>query len=449
MLPVKLALVIDNVGASLASLTRAVGETVGAYAITGSTLSLSGTAASNYNNISALSSPSSLTIIKANLTGTIANQTKVFGTSDPTPSSINVILDNIVNNPAIVTWNGNVSVNDTGKVSTTLASYTRVQGETTVSSPYAITSATFNPLVGSAASNYNGPTSLNGNPILSITPAVAPTPIPKIIPSIGGIIFPTNYNQTSIASTNINNPLINNKVGVGPEGAGFGLEGEGARAGVVANGLIVATGKVTGLTGNIINQPYTSLAKISNTPVMSIANVKELIVNNKEDLLFAILLAALGIAMVLVARQRNKLDAIQAIELSRNSTAISPSDYDLPTVSFKLRSALNTIIGFTVLIKDEQGQVSPLQKKFLEYITSESNEIMLNLENSESNNNLQLDTGLLANISFKLRTSLNSIIGYASLIQNGQVGKISDKQKEFLGEIMSGSDDIMQLIPAD
>ena len=99
-----------------------------------------------------------LTITQASLTGSIANQTKVYGSNDPALSGIGVTLNGIINNPAISTWNGNVAINDVGNVATTLASLARSVGETVAGSPYSITAATFNALTGTAAGNYSVPT---------------------------------------------------------------------------------------------------------------------------------------------------------------------------------------------------------------------------------------------------------------------------------------------------
>src|SRR5262249_33651601 len=50
----------------------------------------------------------------------------------------------LINNPAIVTWNGNVAINDSG-LSSTATSLTRVAGENVATSPYAITAGSFTP----------------------------------------------------------------------------------------------------------------------------------------------------------------------------------------------------------------------------------------------------------------------------------------------------------------
>src|SRR5207344_2573630 len=102
--------------------------------------------------------------------GSIANQTKVYGADDPTLSGITVNLGGVVNNPALVTWNGTVSVNDTGNVATTLASLTRNAGEAVSGSPYNVTAGTFNALTGTAAGNYSAP-SFTGTPTLTVTAA--------------------------------------------------------------------------------------------------------------------------------------------------------------------------------------------------------------------------------------------------------------------------------------
>jgi DNA/RNA-binding domain of Phe-tRNA-synthetase-like protein len=162
-----------KVAATLATLTRTAGETVAAspYSITGATFNaLTGTSAGNYNSPTLTGSPT-LSITKAALTASIANQTKVYGANDPTLSGISVTLGGVINNSSISTWNGTVSINDTGNVATTLASLTRTAGETVGSSPYSITAATFNALTGSAIGNYTAPTSLTGSPTLSITKA--------------------------------------------------------------------------------------------------------------------------------------------------------------------------------------------------------------------------------------------------------------------------------------
>src|SRR6202034_4700305 len=86
---------------TISTATRQVGETVGSYNVTAATF----TAPSANYNAPTLTGTPTLTISKASLTGSIANQSKVYGANDPALSGIGVTLGGIVNNPSIVTWN--------------------------------------------------------------------------------------------------------------------------------------------------------------------------------------------------------------------------------------------------------------------------------------------------------------------------------------------------------
>lgn len=58
----------------------------------------------------------------------------------------------------------------------------------------------------------------------------------------------------------------------------------------------------------------------------------------------------------------------------------------------------------------------------------------------------RLKSEFLASMSHELRTPLNSIIGFAELIFDGHVGSITDKQKEFMGDILAGGRHLLRLI---
>src|SRR6185436_9528132 len=152
---------------TLSSLTRTAGENVGPYNILSGTAG--GTAIGNYT---ATVNPNAhvLNVTPAALTGSITNQTKVYGADDPTLSGIAVSLGGLVNG-TVTDWNGaSTPLNDTGNVSATLATLTRNAGELVSGSPYAITSGTLNALTGTAAGNYTASVSTAGN-TLAITPA--------------------------------------------------------------------------------------------------------------------------------------------------------------------------------------------------------------------------------------------------------------------------------------
>ncbi len=58
----------------------------------------------------------------------------------------------------------------------------------------------------------------------------------------------------------------------------------------------------------------------------------------------------------------------------------------------------------------------------------------------------KLKSDFISNVSYQLRTPLNSIMGFADLMQQGIAGKISDKQKGYLADIMNASKTLETLV---
>ena len=58
----------------------------------------------------------------------------------------------------------------------------------------------------------------------------------------------------------------------------------------------------------------------------------------------------------------------------------------------------------------------------------------------------RLKSEFLANMSHELRTPLNAIIGFAQLMYNGRVGPVSAQHQEYLGDILTSSRHLLQLI---
>jgi protein-histidine pros-kinase len=67
----------------------------------------------------------------------------------------------------------------------------------------------------------------------------------------------------------------------------------------------------------------------------------------------------------------------------------------------------------------------------------------LELRMQEAN---RLKSEFLANMSHELRTPLNAIIGFAQLMHNGRVGPVSPQHHEYLGDILTSSRHLLQLI---
>ncbi|HEV8241643.1 MAG TPA: PAS domain S-box protein [Thermoanaerobaculia bacterium] len=58
----------------------------------------------------------------------------------------------------------------------------------------------------------------------------------------------------------------------------------------------------------------------------------------------------------------------------------------------------------------------------------------------------RLKSEFLANMSHELRTPLNAIIGFADLMHKGKVGPLSDEHREYVGDILTSSRHLLQLI---
>ena len=72
--------------------------------------------------------------------------------------------------------------------------------------------------------------------------------------------------------------------------------------------------------------------------------------------------------------------------------------------------------------------------------------IELEAENRRIEEANRMKSEFLANMSHELRTPLNSIIGFAELLHDEQVGPIAPEQKDFLGEILAGGVHLLRLI---
>ena len=66
-----------------------------------------------------------------------------------------------------------------------------------------------------------------------------------------------------------------------------------------------------------------------------------------------------------------------------------------------------------------------------------------NLRIQEAN---RLKSEFLANMSHELRTPLNAVIGFAEMLFDGKAGPVNDEQKEYLNDILTSGQHLLQLI---
>ncbi len=60
----------------------------------------------------------------------------------------------------------------------------------------------------------------------------------------------------------------------------------------------------------------------------------------------------------------------------------------------------------------------------------------------------RLKTGFMSNVSYELRTPLNSILGFASMLSAGIAGELAPKQSEYVADIQASSNDLLTVIDA-
>ncbi len=85
-----------------------------------------------------------------------------------------------------------------------------------------------------------------------------------------------------------------------------------------------------------------------------------------------------------------------------------------------------------------------VQKRLEEQLQRKNEE--LEEQNRRVQEATRLKSEFLANMSHELRTPLNGIIGFSELMHDGKVGAVSDDHKEYLGDILTSSRHLQQLI---
>ena len=103
------------------------------------------------------------------------------------------------------------------------------------------------------------------------------------------------------------------------------------------------------------------------------------------------------------------------------------------------RDADGTPIGYLLISKDITEQ-----KALEEQLRRKNDELEEQYRRVQEANRLKSE--FLANMSHELRTPLNAIIGFTELIHDAKAGPVSTDQMEFLGDILTSSRHLLQLI---
>jgi PAS domain S-box-containing protein len=114
-----------------------------------------------------------------------------------------------------------------------------------------------------------------------------------------------------------------------------------------------------------------------------------------------------------------------------------------------IRDAEGNLVGFAKVTRDltERRNAEDIaERKRIEEREARQKSQELEAENRRMHEATRLKSEFLANMSHELRTPLNAIIGFAELMFKGKVGPVSSDHKEYLGDILTSSRHLLQLI---
>ncbi|MBO5434363.1 HAMP domain-containing histidine kinase [bacterium] len=133
-------------------------------------------------------------------------------------------------------------------------------------------------------------------------------------------------------------------------------------------------------------------------------------------------------------------NTVYGIILLEKSTKFSDDEKNL----FKTCSILvSNILKDIELTKVIKMQSEALQEGLIE--TAKANEIIKS-QNKKILASDKIKTKFLSHVSHELRTPLNSIIGFSELLQNPKLGKLNNKQAEFVKDIQTASINLLGMI---
>lgn len=173
--------------------------------------------------------------------------------------------------------------------------------------------------------------------------------------------------------------------------------------------------------------------------------------------------------LALVNTQTERLFGYARNELlgQRVELLVSPSSQDV--VSRFRRSAVPAtgITGLELLAQRKDGSLFPAEinlsqietrdGQFVTALVRDASErkrldearartLQLEDDNRRAHEASRLKSEFLANMSHELRTPLNAIIGFSALMHAGKAGPLSESQTEYLGDILTSSRHLLQLI---
>jgi signal transduction histidine kinase len=97
-------------------------------------------------------------------------------------------------------------------------------------------------------------------------------------------------------------------------------------------------------------------------------------------------------------------------------------------------------------VRDTTGDLTGFSKVVRDLTDNKIAEELLQEQNHRVQEASRLKSRFLANMSHELRTPLNGIIGVAELMYDGRVGPVTLEHREYLSDILSSANQLLQLI---
>ncbi len=108
--------------------------------------------------------------------------------------------------------------------------------------------------------------------------------------------------------------------------------------------------------------------------------------------------------------------------------------------SVKAIDSIQAVLNILEDLSQDNQRLDDVQRAMLNLLED------LEAEKRNAQEANRMKSEFLANMSHELRTPLNAIIGFTTLMAHGKVGPVLTQQQEFLNDILTSSNDLLQLI---
>jgi PAS domain S-box-containing protein len=119
---------------------------------------------------------------------------------------------------------------------------------------------------------------------------------------------------------------------------------------------------------------------------------------------------------------------------------------DYPLAIRHITSRVTDVLYNASVYRDDKGKVLGVFAAARDVTELKRFEETLLQKNVELEDASRMKSEFLANMSHELRTPLNAVIGFSEVLRDGQLGDMTDQQREFIGDIFSSGKHLLSLI---